>query len=92
MDGRMDGRTDGRTDGQRLMRVLLRGQQEDPAQEDPTQPDLDLVKRAYASLPSTHRAKRNLVHGGETLRIADAEWADRFLHPCDRAYTVPQVM
>jgi SAM-dependent methyltransferase len=99
------GRT-GIYDIQRMMQMLLAsrgkhsfdgsnlnesGAGSEGSSNDGLKEDLRLLKSLYRQLPETHRMKANSIHGGQELDIEDAEWVDRFLHPCDIAFSVPTV-
>ncbi|MEO0602189.1 MAG: class I SAM-dependent methyltransferase [Myxococcota bacterium] len=49
-----------------------------------------IARRVLPQLPGPHPLKGNVL--GYHPSMTDAELVDRFLHPCDRAFTVPQVL
>ena len=52
---------------------------------------LPLARNLVAALPAAHPFKRNTMLGDHE-RLGDAGLADLLLHPCDRAYTVPELV
>ena len=68
---------------QRVMRLLDR--------DDALPERLAQLRRLAADLPANAWINRNPVLGGDHSELSDAEIVDRYLHPRDRAYTVPQI-
>jgi len=58
---------------------------------DPLPQRLARLRALLANLPPNAWIKRNPVLGGDHAAMSDAEIVDRYLHPQDRAYTVPQI-
>ena len=50
-----------------------------------------LVRETVGALPAWHHL-RSFLPKAQAAQASDAEIVDIFLHPCDRAYTVPQVL
>jgi hypothetical protein len=51
---------------------------------------IGIARRLLAALPESNPLKRNPVMPADRP-LSDTELVDRYLHPCDRAYTVEQI-